>query len=100
MVHRLGLVWLLAGALAAQPVARHSPGWLRDGVIYEVNTRTFSAAGNFRGVTEQLPRLKELGVNILWLMPVHPVGRERSKGTLGSPYAVRDYSDLKFSRRD
>ena len=91
MVHRLGLVWLLAGALAAQPVARHSPGWLRDGVIYEVNTRTFSAAGNFRGVTEQLPRLKELGVNILWLMPVHPVGRERSKGTLGSPYAVRDY---------
>jgi glycosidase len=91
MVNRLGLAWLLAGALGAQPVARHSPEWLRDGVIYEVNTRTFSAAGNFRGVTEQLPRLKELGVNILWLMPVHPVGRERSKGTLGSPYAVRDY---------
>ena len=53
MVNRLGLAWLLAGALGAQPVARHSPEWLRDGVIYEVNTRTFSAAGNFRGVTEQ-----------------------------------------------
>jgi len=85
----LGL--LLAGALAAQVVARHSPEWLRDGVIYEVNTRTFSAAGNFNGVAEQLPRLKELGVNILWLMPIHPVGRARSKGTIGSPYAVRDY---------
>jgi cyclomaltodextrinase len=91
MVHRLVLGWLVAGSLTAQPVARHSPDWLRDGVIYEVNTRTFSAAGNFRGVTEQLPRLKQLGVNILWLMPVHPPGRERSKGTLGSPYAVRDY---------
>ena len=91
MARRFGFTLLLAIALAAQPVARHSPEWLRDGVIYEVNSRTFSAAGNFRGVTEQLPRLKELGVNILWLMPIHPVGRERSKGTLGSPYAVRDY---------
>ncbi len=91
MVHRFGLGWLMATVLMAQPVARRSPEWLRDGVIYEVNTRTFSAAGNFRGVTEQLPRLKDLGVNILWLMPIHPVGRERSKGTLGSPYAVRDY---------
>jgi glycosidase len=91
MVHRLILSLLVASALVAQPAARHSPDWLRDGVIYEVNTRTFSAAGNFQGVTSQLPRLKELGVNILWLMPIHPVGRERSKGTLGSPYAVRDY---------
>jgi cyclomaltodextrinase len=91
MVSRLGLALVLASVLSAQPLARHSPEWLRDGVIYEVNTRTFSAAGNFRGVVDQLPRLKELGVNILWLMPIHPVGRERSKGTLGSPYAVRDY---------
>jgi len=91
MVYRLGVVFVVMGALGAQPVARHSPEWLRDGVIYEVNIRTFSAAGNFRGVIKQLPRLKELGMNILWLMPIHPVGRERSKGTLGSPYAVRDY---------
>lgn len=88
----LGLSLALVSVVSAeQPIARHSPEWLRDGVIYEVNTRTFSAAGNFRGVTEQLPRLKELGVNIIWLMPVHPAGRERSKGTYGSPYAVRDY---------
>ncbi|HLK18791.1 MAG TPA: alpha-amylase family glycosyl hydrolase, partial [Bryobacteraceae bacterium] len=70
---------------------RQTPDWLRDGVIYEVNTRNFSASGNFRGVMDQLPRLKELGVNILWFMPIQPPGKERSKGTLGSPYAVRDF---------
>jgi cyclomaltodextrinase len=91
MVHRFGLVLALVGALAAQPVARHSPEWLRDGVIYEINPRTFSASGDFRGVTEQVSRLKHLGVTILWLMPIHPVGRERGKGSIGSPYAVRDY---------
>ncbi len=91
MAHRFGVGLLLVVALGAQPAARRSPEWLRNGVIYEVNVRTFSSAGNFRGVTEQLSRLKELGVNILWLMPIHPVGRERSKGTYGSPYAVRDY---------
>ncbi len=77
--------------MAAQTTARHSPDWLRDGIIYEVNPRAFSAAGNFRGVMDQLPRLKELGVNILWLMPIHPSGKERSKGSIGSPYAVRDF---------
>ena len=91
MSRKFVLSVLLAVVAAAQQPARHSPEWLRDGVIYEVNTRTFSASGNFNGVIEQLPRLKALGVNILWLMPIHPVGRERSKGTYGSPYAVRDY---------
>lgn len=70
---------------------RQTPDWLRDGIIYEVNTRNFSASGNFRGVMDQLPRLKELGVNILWFMPIQPSGKERSKGTLGSPYAIRDF---------
>jgi cyclomaltodextrinase len=91
MSRKFVLSVLLAVVAAAQQPARHSPEWLRDGVIYEVNTRTFSASGNFNGVIEQLPRLKALGVNLLWLMPIHPVGRERSKGTYGSPYAVRDY---------
>jgi glycosidase len=76
---------------AAAPAARHSPDWLRDGVIYEVFPRAFSPEGNFAGVIPQLDRLKELGVNVLWLMPIHPVGKLKAKGTLGSPYAVRDY---------
>ena len=47
--------------------------------------------GNFNGITARLDELKDLGVNILWLMPIHPQGEKMRKGTLGSPYAVRDY---------
>ncbi|HEX8685813.1 MAG TPA: alpha-amylase family glycosyl hydrolase, partial [Pyrinomonadaceae bacterium] len=68
-----------------------APAWVRAGVIYEIYPRQFSEAGDFAGVTAQLDRLRELGVNILWLMPVHPIGREKKKGPVGSPYAVRDY---------
>ncbi|HEX7317915.1 MAG TPA: alpha-amylase family glycosyl hydrolase [Pyrinomonadaceae bacterium] len=68
-----------------------APAWLRGGVVYEIYPRQFSEAGNFAGITAQLDRLKELGVNILWLMPIHPIGQEKKKGPVGSPYAVRDY---------
>ena len=71
--------------------ARATRDWVRDGVIYEIYPRDFSAEGNFNGVTAQLDRLKDLGVTILWLMPIHPIGQEKKKGTIGSPYAVRDY---------
>jgi glycosidase len=75
----------------SKEAARSSREWVRDGVIYEIFPRVFSAEGNFNGITAQLDRLKELGVNILWLMPIHPIGQEKKKGTIGSPYAVRDY---------
>jgi cyclomaltodextrinase / maltogenic alpha-amylase / neopullulanase len=77
-----------------QPAARPSPDWLRDAVIYEVFPRAFSPQGNFKGITAQLDRLQDLGVNVLWLMPIHPLGQLKSKGTLGSPYAVRDYDAI------
>src|SRR5712692_5324303 len=73
--------------LSARPVR----DWVRDGVIYEIYPRDFSPEGNFNGITAQLDRLKDLGVTILWLMPIHPIGQENKKGTIGSPYAVRDY---------
>ena len=87
------------GARAQQPAprdfskeaARPSREWVRDAVIYEIFPRAFSAEGNFNGVTARLDALKELGVTILWLMPIHPVGQEKKKGSIGSPYAVRDY---------
>jgi glycosidase len=87
---------MLAAALAnlsAQPAkpARSSPPWVRDGVVYEIFPRNFSAEGNFNGITARLDELKDLGVTILWLMPIHPQGEKMRKGTLGSPYAVRDY---------
>src|SRR2546423_15664582 len=86
------------GSVAQQPThdfskesARAPRDWVRDGVIYEIYPRDFSSEGNFKGITAQLDRLKELGVTVLWLMPIHPIGQERKKGTIGSPYAVRDY---------
>ncbi|HSK63533.1 MAG TPA: alpha-amylase family glycosyl hydrolase, partial [Pyrinomonadaceae bacterium] len=71
--------------------ARPAPDWVRDGVIYEIYPRAFSQQGNFNAITARLDELKDLGVTILWLMPIHPIGQEKKKGTIGSPYAVRDY---------
>lgn len=63
-------------------------------VIYEVNVRNFSPEGNFKGLERDLPRLKDLGVDILWLMPIHPIGQENRIGTKGSPYSVKDYKGI------
>lgn len=70
------------------------PEWSRDAVIYELNVRQYSQAGTFDAVREDLPRLKALGVDILWLMPIHPIGEMNRKGTLGSYYSVKDYTDV------
>jgi cyclomaltodextrinase len=75
----------------AQEPARATRDWVRDGVVYEIYPRQFSRQGNFDGITARLDDLKNLGVNILWLMPIHPIGSEKKKGSVGSPYAVRDY---------
>ena len=80
-----------AAVVYSQLSARPSPTWLQEGVIYEVFPRVFSQRGDLYGVTQQLDRLQTLGVNILYLMPLHPQGKVGSKGSLGSPYAVRDY---------
>ena len=69
--------------LAVQP-AHNPPDWLKSGVIYQVFVRSFSPEGKLVGVTTQLDRLHDLGVNILWLMPIHPVGQAKKKGSLGS----------------
>ncbi len=60
-------------------------------MLYEVNVRQFTTDGTFNSLLEHLPRLSELGADILWLMPVHPISRENRKGSLGSYYAVADY---------
>jgi glycosidase len=76
---------------SAQYPAVGLPEWARGSTIYEVNVRQFSASGKFAAVTADLPRLKALGVDILWLMPIHPIGELHRKGPLGSYYAVKDY---------
>jgi cyclomaltodextrinase len=65
--------------------ARAPRDWVRDGVVYEIYPRAFSQQGNFNGITARLDELKELGVTILWLMPIHPIGQLKKKGTIGSP---------------
>jgi len=75
----------------AKESARTPPAWLRQSVIYEIFPRQFSASGDFNGITVRLDELKDLGVDVLWLMPIHPNGEKLKKGTFGSPYAVRDY---------
>lgn len=62
-----------------------------DIVMYEINLRAFSNEGTFNGVTARLDSIKALGVNIIWLMPIHPVGVVKSVGQLGSPYSVQNY---------
>ncbi|MBE6222092.1 MAG: alpha-amylase [Bacteroidales bacterium] len=76
--------------LAACSESYH-PEWTYDSVVYEVNVRQFSPEGTFKGVEAQLPRLKDLGVDVLWLMPMYQIGEEERKGSLGSYYAISDY---------
>ena len=64
---------------------------LRRSVIYSIYVRNFSQEGTFAGVIPQLDRLKALGVDYIWLLPIHPLGVDKRKGKLGSPYAIQDY---------
>lgn len=72
----------------------NTPDWAYNATIYEVNLRQFTEEGTFKAFEEHLPRLKELGVDILLLMPIHPIGELNRKGSLGSYYSVKDYTDV------
>jgi len=78
---------------ADQPAAgpHKSPDWLRSAVVYEIFPRNFSKEGDLNAITARLDELKDLGVDVLWLMPIHPVGEKMKKGACGSPFAVRDF---------
>lgn len=67
------------------------PEWSKNATIYEVNIRQFTPEGTFKAFEAHLPRLKAMGIDILWLMPIHPIGEKNRKGTLGSYYSVKDY---------
>lgn len=67
------------------------PEWSYNQTIYEVSLRQYSVEGTFKAFENDLPRLKKLGVGIIWLMPINPIGELNRKGTLGSPYSVKDY---------
>jgi glycosidase len=79
--------------LAQGPAAALAPdtSWVTRSALYEVFVQDFSPAGNFRGVTEGLDRIQSSGADVVWLMPIHPIGVRNRKGPLGSPYAAKDY---------
>ncbi len=67
------------------------PDWSYNKNIYEVNIRQYTDKGDFKSFEKQLPRLKNMGVDILWIMPIQPIGVKNMKGTLGSYYSIKDY---------
>lgn len=71
--------------------ANPSPDWIKSAVIYEIFLRNFTPDGTFRAAAERLGEIKQLGANVIWLMPIHPIGAAKRKGSLGSPYSVKDY---------
>ncbi len=96
ITHTLAATLLAIPALANQPTDTNTtppepPAWSTNATIYEVNIRQFTEEGTFNAFRQHLPRLENLGVEILWLMPIHPIGEEQRKGELGSYYAVEDY---------
>jgi glycosidase len=79
---------------AGTTVEENPLAWSDDAVMYEVNVRQYTPEGTFNAFAGHLPRLKELGVEILWFMPVHPIGEANRKGTLGSYYSIKDYKSV------
>ena len=72
-------------------MARDTRKDLRGQVMYSVFVRNYSEEGTFEAVRRDLGRIRDLGVDVIWLLPIHPIGIEGRKGTVGSPYAIMDY---------
>ena len=72
-------------------MAEHTDLSLRQSVIYEIYVRNHTPEGTFCAIEPDLDRIRALGVDIVWFMPIHPIGVENKKGSLGCPYANRDY---------
>lgn len=88
----MGLPAIAADLPASTAAPMQHVGWSRNANIYEVNIRQYTPEGTFKAFIPHLQRLKTMGVDILWLMPIQPIGEKNRKGTLGSYYAVRDYT--------
>lgn len=85
----------LSGCTSYQPSpVLDSPDFYNKSVIYEVNLRQYTQAGTIKAFDEHLPRLSDLGVDILWLMPINPISEKNKKGELGSPYSVANYLEV------
>ena len=75
-------------------MAFDTPADLRNLVIYSVYVRNHGPNGTFADVEADLARIRQMGVDLIWLMPIHPIGKVNRKGTLGSPYSISDYRGI------
>jgi len=96
------LPFLILAMYSCQPAAKkvvettstgtaNVPEWSKNAVMYEINVRQYTPEGTFKAFETHLPRLKEMGVDILWFMPIYPIAQKNRKGSLGSYYSIRDY---------
>src|SRR4051812_10092290 len=92
--------WLLLGTFslplaamrfAPTRVTAAPPAWSKSAAMYEINVRQYTPEGTFAALDRQLPRLDSLHVDILWIMPVQPIGKKNRKGPLGSYYSISNY---------
>lgn len=86
-----GILALVLALSCSQKQEGVGADWASNAVIYEMNVRQYTPEGTFAAAQAHLPRLKELGVDVVWLMPIYPIGVKERKGTLGSYYAISDY---------
>jgi len=70
------------------------PDKVKNLTMYEVNVRQYTPEGTFKAFEAHIPRLKKMGIGILWFMPIHPIGLKNRKGSLGSYYSVQDYKGI------
>ena len=70
------------------------PDWTKNANMYELNIRQFSEKGDFQSILPQLRRLQDLGIDIIWFMPIQPIGELNRKGGLGSYYSIKDYTEI------
>jgi glycosidase len=89
-------LFLIVGLVACRPARppQNDTSWMQRPAIYEVFVRDFSPEGNFAGVRAGLDRIQATGANVIWLMPIYPLGQINRKGSIGSPYAVTDYRGI------
>lgn len=88
------LFFAVISAVAFGQDSKQAPEWSKSATMYELNVRQFSEEGTFEAIYDDLPRLREMGVDVIWLMPIHPIGEKNRKGTQGSYYAVKDYKGI------
>lgn len=92
LVYTLVLSFLSGCTVNKERVA--VPEWSNNATMYEVNIRQYTKEGTFQAFEEHLPRLKKMGVKILWFMPIYPISREKRLGSLGSYYSISDYKEI------